>query len=296
MQKRIPYSTSARDLFHPGDATDFFDYGPVPTEEALCVEMSRLAYVRHEVPGGIDRLKEYLDRATFTLGPRFDAKGTQGFVASGRNPGDTPVTVVAFRGTEPDDSQDAKYDAMIKHVPWEGGHAHEGFSEALRAIRPEVLDAMAAAPGRLLITGHSLGAAIATLAASLVPSARRANMLLCTIGSPRVGDDQFAPALAGVTHIRYAGACDAVTWLPPVLPFPRYQHHGVLRCIDEEGKVHTFGSGEPGHDAAAPLRGGCTRLADIAKLFKVMGGLIPFRQLTDHAPINYMSAVWGLRA
>ena len=296
MQKLISYSTSARDLFHPGEADDIFDYGPASTEEALCVEMSRLAYVRHEDNGGVPRLEKYLGRVSFTRGPLFNAKGTQGFVASGRSSANTPVTVIAFRGTEPEETEDVAYDALITPKAWTRGHVHEGFSNAFDPVRSAFVDAITNASGRLLITGHSLGAAIATLAASIVAEARRADMLLCTIGSPRVGDEQFAPSLAGVTHIRYAGACDAVTWLPPVLPFPRYQHHGALRCIDRNGKVHAFGSGEIAHDEATPLRGGCTQFSDILNLHKVMGGLVPLRQLTDHAPINYMSAVWGLRA
>ena len=300
MRKKIPYSRDPRDLFTPGLATDFFDpeYGPVPSEEALCAEMSRIAYLRHEDPGGRARLESLLrDRAKFDLTTCFDAAGTQGLVASGQNPQGNRVTVVAIRGTEPQDRGDLRYDARFWPATWApGGAVHTGFSEASAAIREPLLGAIGNAQGRLLLTGHSLGAAVATLTASMLPAERRANTLLCTFGSPRVGDEAFAGSLAGVTHTRYAGACDVVTWVPPIVPFVRYQHHGVLRCLDREGRAHEFQSGESAHDEAAPLRSGCAGESPSEFFFALIARALPLRHLTDHAPINYMSAVWGIRA
>ena len=80
----VPYSRNPEDLFHPGLANNFFDpaFGAIPSDAALCSEMARLAYVRHEDGGGEARLKGFLDRAQFQLGARFNTSGTQGFVAS----------------------------------------------------------------------------------------------------------------------------------------------------------------------------------------------------------------------
>ena len=58
---------------------------------------------------------------------------------------------------------------------------------------------------RLILAGHSLGAALATLAATVFPPA-----LLVTLGSPRVGDAEFVAALAEVA--RRSGWSTAATW------------------------------------------------------------------------------------
>jgi triacylglycerol lipase len=302
MAIRIPYSIDPEDLFHPGKAQNFFDpqHGAVPSDEALCAEMARLAYLRHEDPDGRSRLEGILrDRAGFELGPCFNTAGTQGFVASGPGPTGDRVTVIAFRGTEPDEPGDLQLDARFRPFSWGGGgRVHTGFAEALNAIRDQFLNAVRAVPGRLLLTGHSLGAGIATLAASVVPADRRNRTFLCTVGSPRVGDETFGASLSGLTHIRYAGACDLVTWVPPIFPGIPYQHHGILRCIDRTGRLHEFRSNESAHEQAGPLRdkSGCTQ-ESLAEIFlKLIARQVPVKELSDHAPINYMSAIWGLRA
>jgi hypothetical protein len=295
---RVPYSTDPDDLFNPGQATDFFDpkYGPVPSDAALCAEMARLAYLRHEDPGGRRKLEGFLrDRAQFELGPCFNTAGTQGFLASRSSAGGDRITVVAFRGTEPGERIDLRQDSRFWPSSWgSGAHVHTGFAEAFRLVQDEFLGALRGVSGRLLLTGHSLGAGLATLAASVVPADRRAQILLCTFGSPRVGDEAFGASLGGLTHFRYAGARDLVTWIPPIETFIPYRHHGTLRCIDAAGVIHEFRSGEAAHDQAAALRGP-TQVSLHARFIALIARQVPARELTDHAPINYMSAVWGLR-
>ena len=301
MRKRIPYSFEPRDLFSPGLADDFFhpDYGPVPSDEALCAEISRLAYVRHEDAGGRERLVTILrDRAKFDLNACFNASGSQGFAASGANPQGNRVTVIAFRGTEPNEGSDLGFDlrAWPLTLPG-GGRVHRGFFDAFAAVQRDALAAIQNASGRLLITGHSLGAAMATICAAVAPVEKRAGMLLCTFGSPRIGDDAFAASLAGVTHLRHAGAIDVVSRVPPVLPVLRYHHHGIFRCIDRDGAVHEFHRDEAADRQADPLRAqsrASQSFGDITR--RLIARLVPLRQLADHAPINYMSAVWGIRA
>lgn len=296
----IPYSTDPNDLFHPGRAQNFFDpqHGDVPSDEALCAEMARLAYLRHEDPGEHDRLEAILrDRAGFELGPCFNKSGTQGFATTGSSPSGDRVTVVAFRGSEPDEPADLRQDVRFWPSSWgDGARVHTGFAEALGFIRDQFLGVIWGVPNRLLLTGHSLGAGIAVLAASLVPADRRGQTLLCTFGCPRVGDERFGASLAGLKHLRYAGACDLVTWVPPAALTP-YRHHGIFRCIDHEGQPHELGSGETAHDAAASLRkqASCTQMSLIEIAHRLIARQVPVNELSDHAPINYMSALWGLR-
>ena len=297
MPRRVPYSRDPNDLLHPGRATDFFDpdFGPIPSEIALCSEMARLAYVRHEEPDGRSRLEDFLRRADFELRTCLDKDGTQGFVAS-RGGGD-PVTVVAFRGTEPDRLWDLLRDLDTLPSPGMGvGRVHRGFAKALDAVGKPFRSAVAEADGRLLFTGHSLGAAIALLAAASVLPERRSQTSVYTVGCPRVGDKDFVASLGWLRHVRCAGACDLVSLVPPVGLFP-FVHHGVLHCIDREGMVHECGLGEQGDTAAKPLRDPCgfTTVSLVQLLPRLLARQVPLDALSDHAPINYTSAVWGLR-
>src|SRR4029079_18351453 len=88
--------------------------------------------------------------------------------------------------------------------------------------------------GRLLITGHSLGAALGTLAASL-----RNPDGLVTFGSPKVGDADFCKTLSAVHVTRYMNCCDIVCRVPPG---PGFEHVGALRYIDRSGSIHANAS------------------------------------------------------
>jgi triacylglycerol lipase len=298
MPRRIPYSRDPDDLLHPGRATDFFDpsFGPIPSDAALCSEMARLAYVRHEEGDGRTRLEGFLHRAGFELGTCVDAAGTQGFLASRAGGGD-PVTVVAFRGTEPDRLVDLFRDLDALPSPGTGGgRVHRGFAKALDAVGEPVRAAALEAPGRLVFAGHSLGAAIALLAAGLVPAERRNQTSVYTFGCPRVGNKDFVSSLAWLSHFRCAGACDLVSLVPPVSLFP-FVHHGAFHCIDREGTSHECGLGEQGHTAAKSFRAPCGFSSSfLLQLFpRLLAGKVPLDALSDHAPINYTSALWALR-
>jgi predicted lipase len=141
------------------------------------------------------------------------------------------------------------------------------------------------ARGRVMMTGHSLGAAIATLAATRRPPAQ-----LFTFGSPRVGDREFATsaAVVNVPHARYVDCADLVARVPPEAL--GYVHTGTRHYIDRHGKERlTITDAEIQADRVA---------AEIEYLreFAFKTGVVPARSLADHAPINYLSGVAGLRA
>jgi hypothetical protein len=143
--------------------------------------------------------------------------------------------IVAFRGTEPDDWEDVLTDAQIALVPWRVGKVHQGFRDALDRIWPRLeaeLDALAG--GRTVwFCGHSLGAALATLAADRYARTRG----VCTFGCPRVGDPAFASAFKaklGRLSRRYVNGHDIVTHVP--LP-PLYRHVDLRRFISTKGSV-----------------------------------------------------------
>jgi hypothetical protein len=267
----VPYARSRQALYRPGEATDFFSLGGSSGDAALCVEMARLAYVKAE-----PALRLFLARAGFDLAAFMTRAGSQGFVAE-----DASTVVVAFRGSEPDDSGDLLADADLRLTPWPaGGRVHAGFARALQAVWEEVRPSIA--PGkRLLFSGHSLGAALATLASTLVRPAA-----LYTFGSPRVGDDAFVRAADLVDHYRYVDCCDGVCDVPPE-PLG-YRHCGRALFIDRHGAIHGAHTSEQmNEERRAAARAYVLHLNVLTQ--------VALRQLADHAPLNYSSAVLGVR-
>ena len=186
-------------------------------------------------------LDRWLKLNGFTLVESFDAAGTQGFLAQGEG-----VVVLAFRGTEQklaDFVTDAEFqlvDGAASGVP---GRVHIGFSKAL-AVVAQRLDAVAARlkDRRVLfhITGHSLGGALATLAALRLGRTQQACPIqtVHTFGSPRVGDETFVQAFDTLfkgRSYRFVNDEDLVTRIPPRVG--HYDHVGEIIYIDEAGRL-----------------------------------------------------------
>lgn len=131
--------------------------------------------------------------------------------------------VVAFRGTETDQLTDVLTDVRMTLTPIDdtmaAGGVHTGFWQAWQSVREGVVEAIDKfGDGReLFVTGHSLGAALATLCAFDITPTRTANLV--TFGSPRVGNREFARAFASrcARHRchRVHTRGDVVTYLPP---------------------------------------------------------------------------------
>jgi GH25 family lysozyme M1 (1,4-beta-N-acetylmuramidase) len=88
------------------------------------------------------------------------------------------------------------------------------------------------------VTGHSLGAALATLyAMENANSVQIPNPMLCTFGSPLVGDATFAAAFnaIGLTSWRIDNIKDLVTKVPPA--FLGFVHVDQEEQVDSTGKV-----------------------------------------------------------
>ncbi|KAH7358885.1 Alpha/Beta hydrolase protein [Plectosphaerella cucumerina] len=101
---------------------------------------------------------------------------------------------------------------------------HNGFGDAWAEIRPTVLDAVRASRAAnptysVITTGHSLGGAVATIAAAYLRRVENIPVDIYSFGSPRVGNDHFAnfvTAQAGA-EFRLTHGADPVSRLPPIL-------------------------------------------------------------------------------
>lgn len=278
----IPYDASRAALLQPEARQTLFWPGITPTPAQLAVEAARLAYVRtEEGPGELQRLTGALQLVGYTE-LRIFRGGRSGAYAFGALRASDGAALLAFRGTQPDSLSDLGTDADARPVAWGRGPGlvHSGFQRAYESLH-EGIDAWlrgdAAGRSRLLLCGHSLGAALACLAASL-----HRPQLLFTLGAPRVGDADFVQGLAGVESMRVVNCCDLVTRLPPTAL--GYAHAAPLTYIASDGRTRL--NPDRAFIDEDREQGRRRHLAQFA--WRV--GTVAVRDLSDHAPVNYARA------
>jgi triacylglycerol lipase len=274
------YDPSRAALLTPARGAVFFEAGRPPTEAALCAEMSRLTYAPFESDQEAKcKVEEALKRVGFSICYFICAGGTQGFLTADT---ESSLSILAFRGTEVN-RVDRATDLQAWPRAWaEGGRVHQGFAAALALVWDDLAPRLADAKGRRIYTGHSLGAALATLAASRQPPDA-----LYTYGSPRVGDDAFLQTLSSIESHRYTNCCDVICRLP--MELLGYRHLGFALYVDREGAVR------PARD----YRG--ARLDRLRARLSYLGrwswrrGTLWTRDFADHSPVNYFSALSRMR-
>jgi triacylglycerol lipase len=222
---------------------------------------------------------------------------TQCYVASAND-----WIVLAFRGTQVDHFWPSVMDWAIdaRFVPAQDRHGnwvHAGFLSAINEVWQDVVACIAGLQAGLArplwITGHSLGAALATLAANLCSDEHGLLGIkgLYTFGSPRVGDDGFRARIPCPAW-RFRNDSDIVTHVPLGLVF---RHVGELEFIDGGGTWH------PGVSLlqetlleASSLQLGASDAHNISALLELSGSDVVLPGLlADHAPINYAIRIWN---
>ncbi len=145
------------------------------------------------------------------------------------NGADNPFSVVVFRGTTGFDCWLSNLNTL--QVQWpNGGMVHCGFKKEFYALWGELNECLEAIREPVFYTGHSLGAALATMLASLRPP-----RAVYTFGSPRVGDAAFGRTLQELPIYRIANSRDVVINVPiPRIPFD-YRHVGELHLFPRNG-------------------------------------------------------------
>lgn len=198
---------------------------------ARACELSYLNFYGREFIGGVTALG-------FHRHSVIDKAGVQAFCAWNNH-----TLVVCFRGT--DSSSDWLADAMASKVAIQGmsGKVHTGFLRTLLVVCDDVFaivnNLMMDGGGlRLLVCGHSLGGAMATLFAS---RCKYFIDLVCTFGSPRVGDAEFAARFNKrfKSHsLRFVNNNDAVARVP--WKCMGYDHVWHQHYFDAAGRLHSF--------------------------------------------------------
>jgi Lipase (class 3) len=220
-------------------------------------EPMRLATLRYELAHRLwstraeSRIREYIDKTWAAEGTNsggnttvdFKSKnGIEYFMAS-----NDKMVILCFRGTEMHKMGDIITDMRAwqvevperkkkptsddananKKTQSQSAKFHEGFWSALHGVWEQieqnpVWEAFKSPTKKQVwITGHSLGGALATVAAyrlvrDEVISADQISGVF-TFGQPRVGDGKFVGGYSGTRdrHYRFVNNCDIVTMIPP---------------------------------------------------------------------------------
>ena len=279
MSRSIPYDPARRSLYKPCADSVSLDASSTRSEALLCAELSRLVYCGFESDAAVRHaVTTQLTAIGFSDTLFFDENGLQALLTV------DPVKrlgVLVYRGTQADELKDLLANANAFLKPWAGiGRVHTGFAAMLAGKWRDIQAAIDAHQNlRVLYTGHSLGAALATLSAAL----RRPDALY-TFASPRIGDAAFRGSMAGVICERYVDCSDIVCRIPDATW--SYEHIGILKYFDQDGVLRAgiadadIRSDQRSAKIAYPLQYGWRQPANVFR-----------RSFADHAPVNYLYAL-----
>ncbi|MCF6147287.1 MAG: lipase family protein [Candidatus Kuenenia sp.] len=199
------------------------------TEKAyLMAKLSGLAYLPFEKTNmDLKVLNDRLKEIKIDLVNIFNNNGTQAYLAKRED-----NYFLVFRGTELDDYRDLIADLDSRFYETIDGKRHRGFYRAFNYVKDAVLENIPeyfpTIFNRIYIVGHSLGGAIAKVAADEIYAKTRHTITTYTFGSPKHND--------GTTELygcRFVNAGDPI----PAYPFnSEYKHTGDL-CFLKGRKI-----------------------------------------------------------
>jgi hypothetical protein len=279
--------------------TPSFLYEITPDNEASYInayQLSVLSYMAYRQP---EEIRDFGSQHGLTIDEVRELPGSFYFVAS------TPeVIFVVFRGTEPA-LRDYATDVKIVLQPFSSGRAHEGFIEAYdlvkNQIRHTVLKLINKEQKHIIMSGHSLGGALANLAAlDLSELALGIRPLvdkdkgpmfkvkeLYTFGAPRVFDLEASEELdkTVAAHYRFIHGNDPIAKVPGRVH--QYRHAGIGYRFDRQSCEFFEAEVEEGikQELRKPLR-------DQLRLgVKKLGKALTPAPLRDHSLKNYIECI-----
>lgn len=195
----------------------------------LTVKLARYAYHeenRAQTDVGLLGLREFR---------WFSDSSTQAFTTV-----DDRFAYLSFRGTESDSPIDWVADGRFAPATGVfGTEVHSGFKDALDEVWDDIVAVLHDTGLPAVVTGHSLGGALATLAAARLASSGTSVAAMHSYGSPRVGRRDFAgefqKRLSGVSF-RFINHIDIVTRVP--LLIQSYRHVGSRVYFNSTGTPH----------------------------------------------------------
>jgi triacylglycerol lipase len=239
------------------------------------LEFAKIASITYDDPStSADKFKSL----SYRIINFFDVDGAQAYLITNGT-----IMVLSFRGTEVKQKSDVLADLeagknfeidLIRGCAV--GKVHHGFKQELEKIWPDIQVALKNNPGNLYVTGHSLGAAMATIAAGRLQSRV---ISLVTFGSPRVGTQEFVDYLQ-VNHYRVQNNNDAVTKVPFWLM--GFRHHGECVYLNYYGEIRELN--------------GWQRFKDMLRSRKRAYSKFQFfKAVYDHLMANYISKLEKLQ-
>lgn len=136
--------------------------------------------------------------------------------------------IITVQGSE--SRRDWLNNIKVIKTEFHGIRAHKGFAWCAESILPDVLAAIARDPVKpVIVTGHSLGGAIATL---LAVAMRPQAVKLITFGQPRVSTSRELKLALYGEYIRVVNGSDVV----PRSPWLGYSHAGTCVYLDNKGR------------------------------------------------------------
>jgi hypothetical protein len=181
-----------------------------------------------------DKVAAWAKEAGFAAAKSFDSGNVQGYWCTVDD-----VALLAFRGTN--NPGQWLRDARFFPVKYDWGHVHVGFRDGVGQVEGALadFDEVAAAAKHVWVTGHSLGGALAVIAAARLKIKAGVSALVHTYGQPSVGLNDFAGRF-GVEMPgrlwRFVNQSDIVTRVPP---WP-YRHTGIVKRIVRPGVLEAL--------------------------------------------------------
>ncbi|KAI8352145.1 lipase [Choanephora cucurbitarum] len=194
---------------------------------------------------------------------------TVGFVA--RSDSDKTI-YLGFRGSKTVSNWVTNLNTVLTtYTAVSGTKVHKGFytaaKSAIDSYFPVIQKQLDSYPSyKVVVTGHSLGGALATLAGmELYQREKRlgpSNLSIYTIGQPRVGDPAFAYYVqgTGITVSRSVNERDIVPHVPPA----------------------NFGFLHPGSEAWTKDNGSVQICTNTVESDKCSNSIVPFTSISDH--------------